>query len=267
MWEVIFGVIPLIFVCSAVALVLINFDSVAEYFIYTFANASRKKTARQQAYDPVTIENQPPTSTRKFSLNPFRLLKNIFIRIFNLFAAIFLPKISLDLSFSSEITPRNDTEHNYLTQIAQNQVQQLNIKSYSAMPTSLAKNTITYPDLLTINITSSANEEIILPKQKQQISNNLPPQTLPIQPETTSLAHESIIYAPITSKKTNHTNPLILLKRTLYYLALSMPLFLIVTIIVLYILERSSGSTNSNLLEWLTNEITTFVERYLSSTS
>ena len=267
MWEVIFGVIPLIFVCSAVALVLINFDSVAEYFIYTFANASRKKHSQQQSYSPVSSGNTPPTSTQKFSLNPFRLLKNIFTRVFNLFSAIFLPKISLDLSFSTEATPRNDAEHNYLNQIAENQVQQLNIKSYSAMPTSLAKNSLTYPELPKVNISTITTEEIILPQQKQQIPNNLAAQTLPIQRETTPSAHESIIYAPITSQKTAHTNPFILLRRTLYYLVLSTPLFLIVTIVVLYILERSSGSTSSNLLEWLTSEITTFVERYLSNSS
>jgi hypothetical protein len=267
MWEVIFGVIPLIFVCSTIVLILINFDAVAEYFIYTFANISRKKHARQQTCDPATTENQPSTSTRKFSLNPLQLLKNIFIRIFNLFTAIFLPKISLDLSFPSKTTPRNDPENNYLAQIAQNQVKQLNIKSYSAMPTSLANITVTQPDLPTINITSSSNEEIILPKQKQQISNDLPLQIPPIQPKPTSSTQESIIYAPITSKKINLSPPLILLKNILYHLVLSTPLFLIVTIIVLYILERNSGSTNANLLEWLTNEITTFVENYLNSTN
>lgn len=128
MLEVIFGLIPLIFICSAIGLILLNFDYVAQYVMYTFSNIISSKNV----YQNVVLKNvQPPPKTdNQKNLNLFAITYVFFKRTITLFKAIFIPDISIDLRPARMVKIQSE---NIIEKIASKEIQKINLKTYSAV--------------------------------------------------------------------------------------------------------------------------------------
>lgn len=132
MLEVLFGLVPLIFVCSAIGLILLNFDAVAQYLIYSVSNlASSKKVYNQivhQEYIPSDLALIEKKS--KVAFNPIKLISTFFTRLFTLIKAIFIPNIDIDIRPTKIAKIQSD---NLVQKIASQETNKLQIKSYSSV--------------------------------------------------------------------------------------------------------------------------------------
>lgn len=123
MIEFLLNILPLIFVCSAIGILLINFPTVSAYIIYVFSMLTKPQelleTSRQMSPTSKTIPKQ----------------KNIFIpfiRAATLFRVLFFPNMDLESMANSKKQTPEETLRSIYSEKAQEEIDKYQIKTYSA---------------------------------------------------------------------------------------------------------------------------------------
>lgn len=124
MLEFILSVVPLILLCTAFGLLIINFDEVLGYLLYVAKNLVQTETPELPSNQLLTPDQvAPPKKSVPFYQYPF-----IFImRLVTLFQAIFLPEIHI----SARIGNHPFEEANIFNATAQQEAQKSQIKTYN----------------------------------------------------------------------------------------------------------------------------------------
>jgi hypothetical protein len=122
MLEILFGLLPLIFVCSAIGVILLNFEAVAMYIVYVLSMLFRPK----ELLNATSLT--PLETTTKFKFTPF----TPFIRLWTLFRVLFFPNIEFDAILSKK-KPIATEEQSFLSQNAAKTAAKFSIKTYTAV--------------------------------------------------------------------------------------------------------------------------------------
>lgn len=315
------------FVCSAIGLILLNFDAVAEYVVYTFSNLVSTKKAYQQVIHQEYIPQQLDTPQTK-RINPILSIGTFIKRILNLIKAIFIPDIQIDLRPRSFAIAQNE---NFVQKLASKETNKLNLKTYSAVDqsnhtdyklsyaptehlgffdkikpkhevapvanqevTPLSKKVNQDPMNDPINMISmvKANIEKIGAEDSKKVTFNTkkpflasesPNETIePIkQPaNVTNINLQQVVkkeqlshpeQAPqsrvVTSTVMSENSFSLggLLSKIMLYGSLILPLAVVLTSIVIYLLERSSNTISSSYLEWISSQISRLIEPFVGN--
>jgi hypothetical protein len=122
MLEILFGLLPLIFVCSAIGVILLNFEAVAMYIVYVLSMLFRPK-------ELLSASNLTPSeTTTKFKFTPFTPI----IRLWTLFRVLFFPNIEFEAILSRK-KPIVTEEQSFLSQNAAKTAAKFSIKTYTAV--------------------------------------------------------------------------------------------------------------------------------------
>lgn len=117
--------LPLIFLCAAFGIVLLNFGSVAEYIIYVISMLVQPKEFANLTSTVAPLPPPTPENKRKFSF------KRPFIRIWTLFLVLFFPNVDIE-KMSTKSTLTEDQENTtFYSEKAQEEINKYRIKTYS----------------------------------------------------------------------------------------------------------------------------------------
>jgi hypothetical protein len=124
MLEILFGIMPLIFVCSAVGILLINFPTVSAYIVYVLSMMVKPHDLIQEAKEQSAPIEKPHEQKNKLMIP--------FIRMATLFRVLFFPNIDIDSTARVERSFAESAIRNVYSEKAQEEINKYPIKTYSA---------------------------------------------------------------------------------------------------------------------------------------
>jgi hypothetical protein len=116
--------LPLIFLCAAFGVVLLNFDSVAAYIVYVISMLIQPKELLHATNEMSALPVPTPEQKKQFSI------KRPFIRIWTLFIVLFFPSIDVE-KITGKKTKKAEAQVNVYLEKTQEVVNKYRIKTYS----------------------------------------------------------------------------------------------------------------------------------------
>lgn len=154
MLEFILSVVPLILLCTAIGLLVINFDEVLSYLIYLAKSLVQPDQAYTQFAEPQlpNPEQQAVKQTLPFYKIPLLILR----RCITLIRVIFLP----DIHISTGLKSSTDEEVNVFDATAQQEAQKSELKTYNTPNVSTEGANAGNPAKLIVNRVSAEHHSV-----------------------------------------------------------------------------------------------------------